>query len=85
MVKRKTLATYPNSKKCIEKIDELNTSFKKMFNRNSKAELFYSNSGNEIKPIHQITAYYEDESVKEMEYFEILINKENNNKTNVNK
>lgn len=76
MLQRKTLINYDNSKLCYDKIEQLNQAYKKAFNRNSKAELFYSLSGSESKPSHAITVYFsEKDGAEDLSFFENLLNK----------
>lgn len=70
---RKTLSKHIDSKKCLSKIDELNSLYKKKFNRNSGAELYYSQSGSDTKAIHEITIYYSEENKNDVVYFESLL------------
>ena len=71
---RKTLYNFKNSSECVSKIEELNNTYRKKFNKNSKVDLFYSRSGPDTKPIHAITAYYETEDKSDVAFFESLLN-----------
>lgn len=69
---KKSLLTSTNSAQIFKKIEELNSSYKKKFNKNSKVELFYSSMGSE-RAQYSVVAYYGPEDEKELEYFESLL------------
>jgi hypothetical protein len=70
---RKEIATFKHSAACFSKIEELNYSYKKKFNKNSNVELFYSRAGSDDKPTYSIAAVYEKADENELAYFESLL------------
>lgn len=73
---KKILATFPLSQQCFSKIEELNALYKKMYNKNSKTELYFSRSGTDVRPIYDLVIYYSNEDQDELKFFENKINEQ---------
>ena len=68
-MKRVTLKKFNTSKEVFIEMDKLLEAFMKAHKRSNKVALVYSESGSHKKPIYELGAHYEEQDIKELEWF----------------
>lgn len=68
-MKRVTLKKFNNSKEVFTEMDRLLEAFMKAHKRSNKVALVYSEGGSNKKPTYELGAYYDDQDIKELEWF----------------